>query len=489
MLDKTIMKKWGLCLFSLLVLGVQPLIASTNRDSAVVKQAKQSVVSIDYKPTLTAYSIPLEGRTTGVLVDKQEGYVLTNGMIGEPTIAEYAVSFFNGTKAEAKICYSDPWLNFAILKLDPAIIPNEIIAVKISDQDPIEGEAIFTITIPQESKTQRTISRGRVSDTNFIKMIRMPEHLIAISMYTNDGGVGSLVFNEKGEGIALSCYTSDTHKFGLHPAYLRYALSFLRENKTPIRKHIGSLLASYSLDSAVKYDRFLAKWQKAYVKKFQKAKNTTLVVSSILKGSPSEGKLRVGDIIWAIDGKQLGPSLVDFDMEQNKSTRGHILLTICRRGCFQDITIPLYNLEDRRITRMVQFGGTVFFETDDFSSRLGGILPKTLTFCFAQPNTIFKEIFHSSFEKFKVYTLELVAVNGQPIYRLDELITGIPIWIKQKYFTVDYINHANEPVLGNSYLYVAQDRYKANVAYDTTLGLPKIWIWNAVKLQWEEKSI
>lgn len=152
----------------------------------------------------------------------------------------------------------------------------------------------------------------------------MPEHLIAISMYTNDGGVGSLVFNEKGEGIALSCYASDTHKFGLHPAYLRYALSFLREHKTPIRKHIGSLLANYSLDSAVKYDRFLAKWQKAYVKKFQKAKNTILVVSSILKGSPSEGKLRVGDIIWAIDGKQVGPSLVDFDMKQNKSTRGHM---------------------------------------------------------------------------------------------------------------------------------------------------------------------
>lgn len=207
------------------------------------------------------------------------------------------------------------------------------------------------------------------------------------------------------------------------------------------------MLESYSLDSAVKYDSLPAKWQKEYLKKFQKAKNTTLVVSSILKDSPAEGKLKVGDIIWAIDGKQIGPSLVDFDMEQNKSTRDHILLTICRRGFFQDITIPLYNLENHRITRMVQFGGTVFFETDDFSSRLGGVLPKTLTFCFAQPNTIFKEIFHSSFEKINVYTLELVAVNSQPIYRLDELITGIPIWIKQKYFTVDYINHANEPIL------------------------------------------
>ncbi|CCM09873.1 protein of unknown function [Cardinium endosymbiont cEper1 of Encarsia pergandiella] len=186
---------------------------------------------------------------------------------------------------------------------------------------------------------------------------------------------------------------------------------------------------------------------------------------------------------------RVGPSLVDFDMEQNKSTRDHILLTICRKGCFQDITIPLYNLEDHRVNRMVQFGGTVFFETDDFSSRLGGVLPKTLTFCFAQPNTIFKEIFHSSFEKIKVYTLKLVAVNGEPIYRLDELITGIPTWIKQKYFTVDYINHANEPILEKSYLSVAQDRYKANVAYDTTLELPKIWIWNAVKLQWEEKLI
>ncbi|WP_419241057.1 S1 family peptidase [Cardinium endosymbiont of Nabis limbatus] len=182
---------------------MQPLVASASRASDVVKQAKQSVVSIDYKPILTAYSIPLEGGATGVVVDKQEGYLLTNGMIGEPTIAEYTVSFFNGTKAKAKICYSDPWLNFSILKLDPAIIPTEALAVKISEQEPIEGEAIFTITIPEEKRTQRILSKGRVSDINFVKVVRMPEHLIDISMDTNDGGVGSLVFNQKGEGIAL----------------------------------------------------------------------------------------------------------------------------------------------------------------------------------------------------------------------------------------------------------------------------------------------
>lgn len=87
------MKKWRIFLCSLLVLGVQPLIALANRDSAVVKQAKQSVVYIDYKPVLTAYSIPLEGGVNGVVVDKQEGYVLTSGMIGEPAIPEYTISF------------------------------------------------------------------------------------------------------------------------------------------------------------------------------------------------------------------------------------------------------------------------------------------------------------------------------------------------------------------------------------------------------------
>jgi hypothetical protein len=42
---------------------------------------------------------------------------------------------------------------------------------------------------------------------------------------------------------------------------------------------------------------------------------------------------------------------------------------------------------------MVEFGGATFFETDDWSSRQGGVVAKTLTFYVAKPNTIFSEGF------------------------------------------------------------------------------------------------
>jgi hypothetical protein len=59
-------------------------------------------------------------------------------------------------------------------------------------------------------------------------------------------------------------------------------------------------------------------------------------------------------------------------------------LTICRNGKWLDIDIPLYNLEDYKVTQMVSFGGALFFETDDIFSEKVGLLPGTLTFANTQ---------------------------------------------------------------------------------------------------------
>lgn len=451
---------------------------------SIVQQAKQSIVSIGRQVAVAAYDMPTNRENgIGAVIDTEAGYILTIAPnIGPVMIAEFTVGFFNGATAKANMCYYDPWINFAILKVvDPTLIPKETMAVKLSPKLK-EAQTVFTIALEKDKPS--TVHMGKIFDTNMDLYWRMPQQYIGASMDTKVFVPGSLIFNDKGEGVAVNCGGWDTVNIGLHLGYVCYALTALNQNKEPIRKHIGALLKTYALDDAVRYDKLPREKQKAYAKQFSAGKNRILTVDAVLQGSPAENKLFPGDLIWAMDGKMVGPDLVDLDLSMNKSLKDSLVLTIFRQGAFHDVTVPFYNLNPHRITKMVEFGGTTFFETDDLCSKQGGVPAKTLTFCVAKPNTIFsKGIFCKSYGDTKFFGLKLLAINGQPLQTLDDVIARIPQLVKQKYFTMDFINHLP---IGDC---IGHDRYKANVEYDDTLEPPKVWSWNPIKLEWESQEI
>lgn len=173
-------------------------------------------------------------------------------------------------------------------------------------------------------------------------------------------------------------------------------------------------------------------------------------------------------------------------MAINKSDKDYISLMIFRNGSYQNITISLYNLEYHRVTKMVQFGGAVFFETDDFSSKLGGVAPKTLACCIAEPNTIFKANLNP-IGNVAILGIVMLAIDGEPIHTLDELVNVIPKLIQQKYFTIEYINCIHKKHA--EWVSYSHDRCKENVIYDTNLEQPKLWIWDRVQSQWIDNKI
>lgn len=454
-------------------------------DLNVLEQAKKSVVSVDRKIAVTAYTLPYNFDGNGVVIDKQSGYILTSSIVVGPVmIGTYTVGFFNGTEAEAKVMYYDPWLDYAILKVDPLVIPKQIREIKLSNTPSVVGQSIFTIASKKNQKP--TVHFGTIADTNANITWTMPQHFICVSTTTKTAAVGSLIFNKLGEGIALNCAGSDTINVGLHLNYIHYGLSALKQQKTPCRKHIGALLTTYTLDDAMCYDHLSPASQKEYIKQFPNAQNKILQVESVLDDTPATEKLLPGDLIWAINGRLIGPNLTDFDIAINKADKDYISLKIFRNGSFHDITISLYNLEDHRVTRIVQFGGAVFFETDDFSSKLGGVAPKTLACCIAQQNTIFKANL-STIDNLAILGIAMLAINGEPVHTLDALVNLIPTLIQQKYFTIEYINciHKNH----GQWVSYGHDRCKENVTYDTNLEPPKLWIWNGIESQWIENKI
>ena len=214
-----------------------------------------------------------------------------------------------------------------------------------------------------------------------------------------------------------------------------------------------------------------------------------VIVRRVLKGSPADGKLMCGDIIWAINGKEIGPSLVDLDMTMNTCRDASVRLTICRNGHWKDIEIALYSPNAHKIQRMVSFAGALFFEMDDFCANASGLPAGTLTFANSQSSTSFNRVIHfGGGDGNMTFRLQLKAFNESPVDNLNELIARIPQLVGKKYFTIDYINHIPETLFDGWYMF-AHYSCKADVEYDENTPEPKVFTFDKEKMEWKGELI
>jgi S1-C subfamily serine protease len=413
---------------------------------------------------------------------------LTNAhVIGTGVVGTYYLFFNNGSRVDAKVLYCDPWLDYAFLQVDPKSMPQDATEIKFSIKDPSIDQPIFIIG-NNEGKSF-SIHEGTVTGLYEITGL-MPQHSIRLSLNTQGGSSGSPVMNQQGEAIALNYGGSETYGLGLHPAYIRYALSFIEKGIIPVRKHIGLITEIYSLNEAAKYRGFPLEQVQAYTKKFPLSLGNAIQVTRTMVNTPANGRLVVGDIIWAIDGQELGPNLVDLDLVLNKATQTTVRLTVYRNGNFQDINVPLYNLEDHQIKQLISFGGAVFFESDDFFSDKAGIPAKTLSLALIQASSTFDKVVpYYATEGGRGLAIQVIAFDQVPVLSLEQLIQAIPKFIQQKYFTINYISDMpNYAGFGDWYM-LGRRYYKVDVAYDENAPEPKIFTFNQQKMEWESKVV
>jgi hypothetical protein len=153
--------------------------------------------------------------------------------------------------------------------------------------------------------------------------------------------------------------------FALHPRLIEEARRRLLRGKTPRRFHVGAVLRLVSMDKATKFWGLPQKAAHHFLKRFPDADARLLMVVGCLKGSPAENVLRHGDVVWAVSGREIGPSLEEFE-EMLAAARGRsVVLSIYRKGHFMRLSVPTYDLHALTVRRLFIFGGAVLFEADD----------------------------------------------------------------------------------------------------------------------------
>lgn len=453
-----------------------------NLNDGLLAETKKGVVSIRVRTNSAAYNDMGEAYGTGFIVDRERGVILTNRhVIGASASATYDISFFNGQELEALLLYYDAWQDFAFLVVDPSQIPQESTALELLPGSASLDEPVFIVG--KNAGQNFSIQTGQVSNL-YESQGTLPFQAMRISLNTRGGGSGSPVLNYEGKVLGL-IYSSnmDNFAFAMWIDYAVDALESLKTGNIPTRKSTGALLEYASLDRAVRYNYFPQAEVSRYLENYPLSFNQGLRVSGVLKNTPAEDTLLVGDIIQAVDGEPIGPNLYDFDKAINKLSSEFARITIWRKGELQDVYASTYDTNDIKVSRMLSLGGALFYETDDLMSAVTGAPAKSVFVSNIRPGGSFYDVFPWIPGTDKLF-IRLISMDGESINSLDDLIEIVPRLLEKMHFVVEYQNQGF--FMGyNSHPYFTRQLTMAEVSYSPLDGMPQVYSYNPETLRWE----
>jgi S1-C subfamily serine protease len=461
-------------LFTFWSLGVEAL------DIAQLKKFRSAVCSIYVNANRSAYGDPVSWQGTGFICDKKRGIICTNHhVVGRGgVVGTYDIEFVNGQKVEARLLYADPWHDFAFLEIaTPSLIPEAVQELN-TFSEPKLGESIF---IAGNNQVQSfSFQEGRVS-VLYTNGGFMPEPSFGCLVNAVGGSSGSPVVNDQLEVVGINfAGFGDGRCLEIRSRVLKEALSHLQQGRLPPRRHIGVMVSLTSLEPQIKLLQFPQKVAKKYLKDYPTASFRVLEVIGTLRGSPAEGVFEIGDVLVSVNGKIFGPDLAAFEKILNEAQGDFVQVGFYREGQFLEKKVPLYNLHDFSIKRLVVFGGMTFFEADDLMRWQYGVKPHQVMSMNVLPGSSFAP---------------LVQELGGQLFLMEEesidaLLGTLSAWlIKREFFF--YFRVATPVNSGyDQIFFVNRFKRKAFISYEASQNLPpELLEWSFKEREWKTRSL
>lgn len=466
----------------LIISGFLSNVALAEIKPEILSKTKKAIVTIEARVSVSAYARLGSWMGTGFVADKKNGIIITNThVVGRGSIGSYFVTFDTGQQAEAKLAYYDIWQDQAVLVVNPAEMPSTVEEIVFSSDEPKLDQQVFIIG-NNEGK-EFSVHKGFISSLYAIEG-EMPQHSYVVNLNTAGGSSGSPVMNEKGQAIALNYGGGGTFALVLNGKYVKRIVESLRDKKPITRNHIGIICELYSLDKAVKHRSFPKELMDKYIKDFPNARNKAIAVDYVIAGSPAAQHLKAGDIIWAINGKQVSASLYILDNAMDNSD-GNVKITFYRDGKKMEEEIPLYSIEQNKVSRMLNFAGATFFESDDYASAKSGIPLGSLNVANVQAGSSFSSIpFSFSQDNRSFYRLAIQKIGGFETKNLGELIKVVPNIIEQKFTVVEFRNHQPFFQRFEGALLSDHSDMLSDITLDSIDTKPRILRYDSEKMEW-----
>ncbi|MEP3635340.1 MAG: Do family serine endopeptidase [Shimia thalassica] len=236
---------------------------------------------------------PSTGLGSGFILE-QDGLIVTNfHVIDDAT--EITVRLSDGTEFDAEIIGTDPQTDLALLSIDAG---KDLPTVVLGDSDEIRvGEDVVAVGNP--FGLGGTVTSGIVSAKNRSIGVGPYADFLQTDAAINKGNSGGPLFNMDGEvvGVNSAMFSPSGGSVGLGFAVTSNIVELitddLRDDGQVDRGWLGVSIQNISPDLAVALG--------------QETSNGVLV-SEVVKGGPSDGAIKVGDVITAFDGNAVSQS-------------------------------------------------------------------------------------------------------------------------------------------------------------------------------------
>ncbi len=353
-----------LIVFILLLLSTQSYAQKnkTEWSDQEIDNLKKQVVNIYVNnPFPIGFDYSMGDSTgTGFIADKELGLIVSNAHVTSKGPAIITIEFITGDRVSGKAIYYDYYHDFSIIKFDPSNL--DIKEAKIGSSLTLKDNEPLLL-IGNNAAQGYSIKKGNVINKFKCQGVNSSP-VVQTSMVVAGGSSGSPIYNLNNEVVGLNFRGDQETNFILYIDLVKDALAYIKNNETPKRGDIG-ITPVYIKTAKMAYYCSKAKGL------CTESKNL-ITIGYVTPTSSADGKLMGGDIIWKINGQEIGDNLYLLGKILDNNVNNNVTLSILRGEQELELELPVVDLNQDKTTKFIKYAGAIFQDISyDFRRKNG----------------------------------------------------------------------------------------------------------------------
>jgi S1-C subfamily serine protease len=300
---------------------------------------------------------------TGLIVDKERGYVLVDRNTVPISIGDVTITFAGSLEVKGKVEQLHPLHNYAIVSYDPKSIGTTPVQQATFNTKTLRpGDDVWVVGIKGDHQLvhqQSTVSSVDPLMLPLSRTLRFRDSNIeGISLVNAPGDVDGVLVNKKGE--VLATWSSFAIQSGGESS------QFNRGVGSEVAKQFVEIVRGgkpfYSLEAEFVYAPLFAarkmgvdeKWV-ARLEENNPVRRRALSITRLVAGTAASELLRNGDMVLAIDGDVV----TSFRELEHAVQKPEVTVTVWRNGEALEIPIRTAVLDGKGIDRAISWAGAL----------------------------------------------------------------------------------------------------------------------------------
>tara|TARA_R110002096_G_scaffold64920_3_gene158054 strand:- start:42001 stop:44799 length:2799 start_codon:yes stop_codon:yes gene_type:complete len=300
---------------------------------------------------------------TGLIVDKERGYVVVDRNTVPIAIGDVRITFAGSLEVTGKIEQLHPLHNFAIVSYDPKAIGNTPVKAARFNTTPLQpGDDVWVVGIKGDHQLVHQASTVSSVDPLLLPLSRTlrfrDSNIEGIDLVTAPSDFDGVLVDDKGR-VAAS-WSSFAVQAGGDGSQVNRGVS--SEVMQQFLETVRDGRPFYSLEAELVYAPLFAarklgvdeEWL-ARLEKNNPSRRRALSVTRVVAGTAADELLENGDIILAVDGKVV----TSYRELENAVQKPAVAVTVWRNDAALELTIKTAALSGRGIDRAVSWAGAL----------------------------------------------------------------------------------------------------------------------------------